>query len=157
FPVGVPVAVGDRLLVRGPSGVRAVDLKTGKDLWKADAGLSLEGILRDPGKKVQVEDWLGKYRQAGITPALVQNATKATLSCDGRHAYYVDDLPVPPPPQMIFEQQSGIQRHFGPLRNLILHNRLRAVDLSTGAVVWEAGGRAPGTPAPLADSYFLGP
>jgi outer membrane protein assembly factor BamB len=58
---------------------------------------------------------------------------------------------------MIVEQQQGVPRHFGPLRNLIHHNSLRAIDLATGKDVWQTGGRAGAVPAELADAYFLGP
>ncbi len=157
LPVNVPVAAGNRLVFRGPGGVRALDTNTGREVWRADLGLSLEGVLRDPGQKVQVEDWLGKYRAIGAQAVLMQNSALGTLSCDGKHVYAVEDLPLPPPPQMIEEQQSGMPRHFGPLRNLIHHNRLRALDLATGKVVWEIGGRPGSVPAELADAYFLGP
>ena len=157
LPVAVPVASGNRLIFRGPGGVRALDSHTGLEVWHADPGLSIEGVLRDPGKKVQIDDWRSKYRALGVQAALVQNSALGTLSCDGRHVYAVEDLPLPPPPPMIVEQQSGVPRHFGPLRNLIHHNRLRALDLGTGAVVWEIGGRAGAAPAELADAYFLGP
>jgi outer membrane protein assembly factor BamB/tetratricopeptide (TPR) repeat protein len=156
LPVGVPVASGNRIVFRGVGGVRAVDTTTGREVWRAP-GLSLEGVLHDSGKKVQIEDWFGKYRALGAQPALTQNFALGTLSCDGRNVYVVEDLPLPPPPQMIFEMQSGVPRHFGPLRDLIHHNRLRAVDLATGAVAWETGGRPGMVPAELADSYFLGP
>ena len=104
-----------------------------------------------------MEDWFGKYFPLGTRPPLTQNSALGTLSSDGRNVYAVEDLPLPPPPQMIAEQQSGQPRHFGPLRNLVLHNRLRALDLMTGAVVWQVGGRPNEAAAALADVYFLGP
>ncbi|HXG11688.1 MAG TPA: PQQ-binding-like beta-propeller repeat protein, partial [Gemmataceae bacterium] len=45
-------------------------------------------------------------------------------------------------------------RHFGPLRDHLYFNRLRAIDLETGKIIWEVGGRGDGE---LADCYFLGP
>ena len=157
LPVGVPIAVGNRIVFRGAA-VSAPSMPTRvKEVWRADPGLSLEGVLGNAGQKVQIEDWRSKYAATNSQAALVQNAALGTLSSDGRHVYAVEDLPLPPPPQMIVEQQSGQPRHFGPLRDLIHHNRLRALDLTTGAVVWEIGGRAGAVPAELADVYFLGP
>src|SRR5262249_54296918 len=59
----------------------------------------------------------------------------------------------------------GVRLSFAPeMTDAVYHSRLLALDLETGKVVWERGGRAPlptaerkGGKEDLADTYFLGP
>ena len=94
--------------------------------------------MADPGKKVQAEDWLRRF-YIGAWNVLFENSVIGTLSSDGRQVYAVEDLPLPPPTIQIQSLQEGTPRYFGPLRDAVYHNRLRALDLATGKVVWELG------------------
>ncbi len=164
-PASSPVAAGGKLIYRGHDGVRALDPADGREVWAAPMPLSLEAVYRDPGKKVQVQDWLRRY--AGFHHLLFDNSVLGCLSADARRVYAVEDLPIPPHPNLHIEKQSGYKRFFGPLTDAVQHNRLRALDLETGQLVWEVGGRTPApaknkpkTPAPaidLNDAFFLGP
>lgn len=185
-----PVAVGGKVVYRSYAGVHAIDLATGREVWNSPSPLSYEGILADPGKKVQIEDWMRRYEGAaqpthrGINlgvaggglagiggglggdfqgrPApyrshaslLFENSVVGRLSTDGRRVYVVEDLPLPPHPDEMELMKGGIARHFGPLRDAVYHNRLRAIDLDTGKTTWEVGGRGAGA---LNDCFFLGP
>lgn len=241
LPALFPVASGNKIVFRSYAGLHAVDIKTGQELWRAPLSLSYESVLNDPGKKVQVEQWMRMYAaQGGVSlrvpppiglgrgfaplafaggiggiggfgagfggfnpgvgfvgfgPApgnfapigfgrgpipppfppplptefgdvpppsvpswagtmLFSNCVQGTISTDRRRVYAVDDLPMPPPQEMIQEMLGGVPKHFGPLRELLYHNRLRAIDMETGKLTWEVGGRGKGD---LDDCYFLGP
>jgi outer membrane protein assembly factor BamB len=143
LPAGVPLVIEERIVFRSTTGVEAVDADSGRTLWRAPDPLGLEAILADPGRKVQVRNWFDLYgRDRGL---LLANSTLGTLSSDGRRVFAVEDLPLPPHPSL---QQQGEPRSLGPLRHAAGHNRLRALDLATGAMVWEVGGPAPVPPAP---------
>src|SRR5262249_38322933 len=61
-------------------------------------------------------------------------------------------------PQQMFEHVSEMRKHyFSTLKDALYHNTLRALDVRTGAVVWQAGGRDRAVPSDLRDAYFLGP
>jgi outer membrane protein assembly factor BamB len=160
IPPGVPLVAGGRLVYRSHAGVHAVDLAGGGEAWFAPSPLSLEGVQLDPGRKVQLEDWFkSHYLKSNAGRTLFANSTLGTLSADARHVYAVEDLQLPPFPPRVLEMLAGTPRYFGPLKDALYHNRLRAIDLNTGAVVWEVGGRAvKGKPqGPLDDAHFLGP
>src|SRR5207302_1778309 len=126
--------------------------------------------LSEPGKKVSVKAWLPLYcrsangvqivRAGGMiafvprdpleqpsdshaVPSLIyENTALGTLSSDSSRVYAVEDLAVPPHPSLLQEPQPGVRRPLGPLGSALHFNRLVAVDLETGKVVWQLGGRA---------------
>ena len=51
----------------------------------------------------------------------------------------------------------GRRTSFSTLKEPIYHNRLLAVDVQSGRVVWKIGGRGREVPAELREAYFLGP
>ena len=156
LPTTTPLSVDGRLILRIPAGIEARDQATGKLLWRTPLPLSLESILANPGRKVQLEHWLRLYDNA--QHLLTNNSVLSTLSSDGRLIYAVDDLPVPPNPTQIMEMQAGVKKHyFSTLKDAIYHNRLVALDATTGTVAWSVGGREKTVPAALRDAYFLGP
>jgi outer membrane protein assembly factor BamB len=244
LPGAFPITAGGKVVYRSYGGIHAVDLKTGKLLWTVTMPLSLEGCLRDVGKKVHLKSWLNLYTANGngftgqlgilggpgifpggnpagiggfagfggvppgggalglggggalglggglppgagalgfgggalgalggvppgtgmvpvggsldIAPSLLfENSLVGTLSSDSRRVYAVEDLAVPPAP-MLFQQEQAGQPHppFGPLEAAVQHSRLLAIDLETGKVIWEIGGRGK---EELEDCFFLGP
>ena len=155
LPAAVPIAIGDRVVYRSAFGVHALDAKTGKELWRRASPLSLDGIVRDPGKKVQLEYWF-KSQYMTMRTALYENSVLGTLSSDGNKVYEIEDLALPPHPSQIMMDQNGQKRYFGPLKDAIYHNTLRALDLATGEVAWEVGGMKASTKE-LAECFFLGP
>jgi outer membrane protein assembly factor BamB/tetratricopeptide (TPR) repeat protein len=152
IPGAVPLAVGGRIVYRGADGIHALDADSGREVWQAASPLSLDALLREPGKKVQLQHWFGLYGPARAMPnpnredlldvrsLLYENSTLGTLASDGRSVYAVEDVPLPPSPELILLQMSGQTRSLGPLRNDVQQNRLRAIDLATGQVRWEVGG-----------------
>ena len=141
------------VVCRDYGGVRAVDPATGRTVGHALSPLSLDAADRDrdKGKLVQLHQWL--RREGSEWAPLVENSTLGTLSADGRLVYAVEDLPVPPPASVVNPPLPGARPLFGPRTDAVFHNRLRALDPTSGSVVWEVGGRAgghgaDGTPVP---------
>ncbi len=122
-------------------------------------------MLKDDNQRLQLlSQWLPKY--AGLPSLLDENATLGALSSDGRHVFYIEDVPVPAHPNDVIalQQPQGPQGighpYFSSLEETLYHNRLRAVDAQTGEFCWEVGAweRAASAPPPeLANVFFLGP
>ncbi|HVS37165.1 MAG TPA: PQQ-binding-like beta-propeller repeat protein [Gemmataceae bacterium] len=170
LPGFVPLAVGGKIIYRGPDGLHALDAETGKPVWQHAAppgrpSLSLAALLKDDNQRLQLlHQWLPKY--GGLPSLLDENATLGTLSSDGRHVFYIEDVPVPANPNDVFSLQQQLGQpgagrpYFSSLEETLYHNRLRAVDAATGEFRWEVGGwdRAPNRPpAAFANVFFLGP
>ncbi len=159
LPGSVPIARAGRLFYRSAQGVHALDISTGHELWRVESPLALDTLLQDPGKAVQLQNWLSSYLTPGAqgrnaAALLCENLAVGTLSCDGRYVYQLEDLPLPPNPNFLQMTMPGAKPMFGPLRNLVKFNRLRAIDLFTGEVAWEQGEAGAGE---LTQGYFLGP
>jgi outer membrane protein assembly factor BamB len=166
LPAATPIALDGKLIYRGSDGLRALDARTGRPLWHRPSSLALDSILGNAGQKVQVKNWL--HVSGPAAAALVENTTIGTLSGEGRRVYAVEDLPLPPPPELL-QNDAGLPVSFGlgPMRHFVGYNCLRALDPNTGKLVWEAGGpsgrnpkseiRNPKSDGPLRDAYFLGP
>ncbi len=154
LPGFYPTALPGRVVYRSHSGLHAVDPLSGRELWPRVASpLSLDAIAADAGKAVHVRNWLQAiYGDAAHFP--IEGSALGCLSSDGRRAYAVEDVAVPPPTEAVLQVQGGVPPA-GPrdLVQALFANRLRAIDLDTGAVVWEKGGRGPGD---LQNSFFLG-
>jgi outer membrane protein assembly factor BamB/tetratricopeptide (TPR) repeat protein len=151
-----PIAVPGRVVYRSHSGVHALDPATGRELWKAASPLALDAIADRASTAVTVQHWLAQPSYVGnYAPLPVESALLGCLSCDGQRVYAVEDLAVPPPPEITSPAQFGLPPTGGPaaLVRALAANQLRALDLSTGAVLWEKGGRGAGA---LCDSFFLG-
>ncbi len=126
-------------------------------------------MLKDDNQRLQLlRQWLPKY--AGLPSLLDENATLGTLSSDGRHVFFVEDVPVPAHPNDVIQltqaaapppgQPATPRPWFSSLEETLYHNRLRCVDVATGEFRWEIGGwdRAGVPVAPeLANVFFLGP
>jgi outer membrane protein assembly factor BamB/tetratricopeptide (TPR) repeat protein len=161
LPAFHPLAIGDRVVCRGHDGVHAFDVATGRSLWKAASPLSLDAILNDPtfNKTVSFKEWVRLHGNA--RELIVQNSVLGTLSSDGNRVYAVEDLPLPPPalfaPLPAEAQPNGPvpPRGMGPLKGYFHHNKLRALDLTSGRIAWEIGGQ--GGKGLVNDAYFLGP
>ena len=157
LPVGVPIAVGNRIVFRGAGGVCALDANTGQG-----------GVACRPGP--QPRRRLGQRGPEGADRGLAEQIRRHEFpGCSGaeRGAGHLEQRrPArlrrrrPAATAAATDDRRAAVRSAAPLRplrDLIHHNRLRALDLTTGAVAWEIGGRAGAVPAELADVYFLGP
>jgi outer membrane protein assembly factor BamB len=161
LPGFVPIAVGGKVIYRGPDGLHALDAESGKELWRHVPPMCLDTLLKDDQKKWQLRRWLALYR--GFPALLNDNATLGTLSSDGRRVYFVEDLPAPPHPSDLanLQDQGGLGKHwFSTAEGNLHHNRLRAVDVQTGQLRWEIGAwqKDPRRELlePLSNAFFLG-
>ncbi|HEY1376304.1 MAG TPA: PQQ-binding-like beta-propeller repeat protein, partial [Gemmataceae bacterium] len=183
LPAFFPVAANGRLLFRTYDGVHAVSLRdadtadghrhAGEMLWRSKAdGSLLEMVARPDKKNVLVEQWYTPFyhNQAQGPPGVFfENSTIGSLSHDGKLVYFVDDLAVPPHPNMVAQANFGNHINYGPFTDQVNYNLLRAVEIDTGKLVWTLGRRNKGpakekddakeTVAGLEylDSFFLGP
>jgi outer membrane protein assembly factor BamB len=156
IPGAVPIAVVGKVIFRDFGGVRALDAETGRPLWRTASPLSLDALLGDSNRRQQLLRWFGLY--GNVRGVLYENYTLGALSSDGSRVYAVEDLALPPHPQQMFEYVSEVRKHyFSTLTDALFYNTLRALDVHTGAVLWEVGGRSRAVPADLRDAYFLGP
>jgi outer membrane protein assembly factor BamB len=150
-----PIAAGGKLLYRSYWGIHAIDLKTGDLAWKSKSSLGLDVLMADrTGKMQAIQSWLGSYQQSGRQSLLFENSTLGTLSTDNQRVYVIDDLALPPPPnqgQFDLNNQYIPNNQFGALA---FQNRLQAIDLESGKLLWELNGK--GDTSDLSDSYFLG-
>jgi outer membrane protein assembly factor BamB len=146
YPIGVP----GRIVCRSHAGIHALDPVNGIQLWGVSSPLGLDGIAKKSGRAVFVRSWLeAMYGDAFHFP--IEGSALGCLSTDGQRVYAVEDLAVPPPADLI-QQYIGGGPIPGPFdRATLMSNRLRALDLDDGKVVWEIGGRGD-----LQNSFFLG-
>jgi outer membrane protein assembly factor BamB len=155
LPGFYPIAGPGRVVYRSHGGVHALDPAGGRELWKVASPLGLEALADSSGKAVTVtRSWLPQatYNNDAYHFA-AENSALGRLSADGERVYAVEDLAVPPPPEITLPPQPGMPSPGGPLRDALFANRLRAIDLETGEVAWEKGGRGTGD---LHNSFFLG-
>ena len=144
LPAATPIGVGDRLFYRSALGVHALDAKTGKELWRTRSPLGLDSIVRDRttshnGKYVQLEDWfMRRYVTMRTAPVRKLNARHAQQRRQQGIRHRRPAAAAVPAADS--DGSTGPEALFGPLKDAIYHNKLRALDVATGAVVWEAGG-----------------
>jgi outer membrane protein assembly factor BamB len=155
LPGYYPIAVPGRIVYRSHGGVHAVDPASGRELWHRSSPLSLEAITAESGKRLTVHsNWLGQPSYGGDAFHFVlEDSALGRLSSDGARVYAIEDLAVPPPPEVVQPAQFGLPPPGGP-RDLLLAlagNRLCALDLDTGERIWEQGGRGD-----LQGHFFLG-
>lgn len=171
FPVTANVttktgATKSVIIYRNYWGIFAVDLKTAKTQWYSPSAWSLEKMLErgpDARKSQAINQWLQYYVDQQQRPQLVfENSVYGTLSTDNTYVYAVEDLAVPPPPQMPMygwggPGMPGPGAQYGEeLGKALVHSKLHAYNLARGgALAWEIGGV--GEKNELSDSFFLGP
>ncbi|MFO0926753.1 MAG: PQQ-binding-like beta-propeller repeat protein [Gemmataceae bacterium] len=169
-PVTATMARGDKkvplLIYRSHWGIHVVNMTTGKFVWDSKSDWSLDAVLgatgreRDSQKVSAYTTWLGHYLQSSVRPQMLfENSVLNTLSADNKMVYAVEDLPLPPPQQMMLIDTrfaSGVSNNWGAeVTAAVGHNRLQAFDLNKdGKLAWELGGKDDNVP--LADTHFLG-
>lgn len=154
LPAFFPVAGGGKLVFRSYFGVHAVDLKTGKLQWEQESYSSIDSMVKNPRKMVQLNQWIPMYLNGGNQSILFENSTLGTLSTDNQLVFAVDDLALPPHPQFLQQFMWGGRPNYGELEDAVNHNKLVAIELETGKLKWQLGGR--GEKGELNDSFFLG-
>jgi outer membrane protein assembly factor BamB len=150
------------LIYKDYFGITARDLRTGNLSWFAHSDLSLQGLLSSSDNKSAVGSWLGYY-QNQHPQMIFENSTYGTLSTDGQFVYSVEDLAVPPQPQMNGNPMfinPGMNPNIGTNKNLETassHSTLQAfsLDKNSGKLTWIVG--TDSEKDPLTDHFFLGP
>lgn len=159
-----PIATRGKIIYRNYKSITAVDAKTGDLFWRSDCVAALDKLLHDSQKKPAVQDWYQNFHVRATSPTvLFDNSMIGTLSTDNVRVYAVDDLGIPPSPGV---QNGGWPGGFNgggqaipaspDLVALMQHNRLVAIEIDSGKILWELGDPARDY-SPLAGSFFLGP
>ncbi len=160
LPSNYPLVIEGKAVFRTLSRIRAVDLKSGRNLWESAAVdpayadlFALEPPTRwdDLEKKVDhssVFSPLTKWHQALIETRTRSDRSVGTLSSDGQRVFFLDACGVASP--------RGATGVYGTKSNVPnLWNRLCALELATGKALWEIG--APISPdEPTTGEFFLG-
>ncbi len=158
LPVGQPLIVGDRAVMRTLDRVRAVDVVTGSLLWESfqqDSAFAEQFNL--PGAKKalnfprsDIRCPVNQAQEALLLARTRLDRTTSTLSSDGERVYFVSGGGV---------ASRATNLGMARLREVIPKgsNTLRAVDLATGRLAWEVGGASDTPRLPGAGRFFLGP
>jgi outer membrane protein assembly factor BamB/tetratricopeptide (TPR) repeat protein len=157
-PVVVTITTADGkqksfAVFRSYGGVHAVEVKSGKIAWVSPSVWSLERMLGDGQKRKAVQEWVGHFKDgAGRPDVLLGNANLGTMSSDGSRVYYIDDLQVP------FDA-AKFRVIRGALVPGVSANKLQAVQVASGKLLWELGGDGPalaGQKHDFRNTHFLG-
>jgi outer membrane protein assembly factor BamB/tetratricopeptide (TPR) repeat protein len=151
------------LVYRSWGGVHAVNVKTGETMWIGNSDMSLDTV-NGPGGQVNFRNAYNNFINnfSSLRPQmLLENSVLGSLSADSRFVYAVDDMPIPPPANMVNPGfpgggfPGGMPGGFDKaVTDAINSNRLQAYHIAGGRLAWEIGGS--GDPKdPIADSYFL--
>jgi outer membrane protein assembly factor BamB/tetratricopeptide (TPR) repeat protein len=179
LPAFFPVATNGRVIFRAYDGVYCVatkednsvdpPIKVGEKVWRVECDFSLYGMVSETSRRREMEERLWPmYRPNGPYGIFFENGLIGSLSHDGTNVYFVDDMAVPPHPAQIQQfAMNGQPPMYGPFADWVFHNRLVAVNIETGKLVWKAGERSqgakpeenpnkqPGAAELLTDCHFL--
>jgi outer membrane protein assembly factor BamB len=151
-----PLVVGETIVVRTATSVRALDFTTGELLWEAPFVDALRHLIEHHPGDADKQKY-AEFVQRGLELRLWQDATFGTMSTDGERVFGIEELPF------------GLG---GDYRRLVVlpdgrrrldpgtkksYNLLTAYDLKSGKIRWEAGGPPGEVVTPLAGAFFLGP
>jgi outer membrane protein assembly factor BamB len=163
-----PLVVQGKVVVKGQSGLIAVDARTGQMLWKATSPLDLDVLLRQRSSGTldtlyaqhiaegpALQEGAGadafRYYQYGLCRV---NSVTGALSSDGSRVFAIDDLPVHPTQSLVRAAAQDALRLPVPYNTAVRQNHLRAFDVFNGRLLWETGGAGK---SELQDVLFLGP
>lgn len=150
-----PLVVGQTIVARTATEVRAIDLSTGNVRWRAALEDPLQSYLAsiDGERNKQSEDIV----QRGLGRRLWEDIAFGSMSSDGRNVYGLEGMPfhLGADSQAVLVLPNG-RRQLDPgfLKN---YNLLTAYDLASGKILWEAGGPPGNADNPLAGAFFVGP
>jgi outer membrane protein assembly factor BamB len=151
---GLPWKVEDVVLMRTATNLLAVDLLTGKRLWRVDVDDPLEAI--GSASSPAGPQTPSPQQASQMAYRLWDDATYGMLSSDGRYVYSVEDLPWGPAVgqstrRVILPGGTQNPEARPPL------NRLTAHDVRTGKLKWHLGGADDQFALRQAETFFLGP
>ncbi|HLW65198.1 MAG TPA: PQQ-binding-like beta-propeller repeat protein, partial [Gemmataceae bacterium] len=150
LPGFFPIAAANRLIFRTYNGVCAVAIKddpkagfkAGELDWASPCDVSLQMMAGDASGRATLEGWMTQYyMQVGqiLTGILFENAQVGTLSHDNQFVYVVEDMAVPPHPNMVQFGFNGNPAAFGNFSERVMFSKLKALDLQSGSLKWEIG------------------
>jgi outer membrane protein assembly factor BamB len=148
------------VIYRSYFGIHAVNAINGKLHWETPSTLSIDNVAHDQQKWASMAGWIGSYGMGGSNP-LFENSTLGSLSTDNTYVYVIEDLAVPPHPNITMQMQmnGGRMNLGGGLNDFLHYNRLQAFELDSGKIKWELGGLGAdsrnGDKGELNDSFFL--
>jgi outer membrane protein assembly factor BamB len=150
-----PLVVGQTVLFRTATGLRAVDFATGAARWEAplDDALATFLLCANGERKSKSSDMMKR----GLAKRLWEEHAFGAMSSDGRLVFGLEGMPfdLGADNQIMTVLPNG--RRQLPPGALTSYNLLCAYDIATGKLKWEVGG-PPGTAGNrLAGAYFLGP
>jgi outer membrane protein assembly factor BamB len=157
LPAFFPIAAPGKLIVRTYEGIFAYALrddpaqeqKAGELLWGQSDDYGLLAMARDPALLSQAVDpilWRQGYRQVGPRGVFYENSLIGSLSHDGKRAYFIDDLALPPHPSAAANAAGfggaappSVFASHEKFNKAIHANMLKAVNLETGKLEWILG------------------
>ena len=173
MPGFFPIASQGIMVYRSHRDIRAIALKdlnltyregvfkfkAGEIIWKSlDMDRSLAMLLEKNGTRPKAEQWLDNYNQVpGFNSLLYDNTLVGTLMTDHRNVYAINDLAVPPHPN-VFHQFAFNNPQFNPgqeLKQKLIQNQLVAYDLFSGRLAWELNSSEGAEDPDFKNSHFL--
>lgn len=161
LPAATPVIVDDRVIVRTPFGIRALELQSGELLWE---------VTRPDSRLRSAIDMLTTRNQDRRSPLstgslhltdpraplfhqMVRTNTAAQMAVNGRTLFVIDECSGATWRDEVYAAQDPFY--------VVPPNFIRAYDVETGLFLWEAGGQTQKSVRPrsgnsLAGFYFLG-
>jgi outer membrane protein assembly factor BamB len=159
IPAAAPIVHGETVVLRSLLGLVAVDRATGGLRWRAvlsDPQLqrSRQAIDAQPQRSQTDGESVQEARlNALLRDGLFRDATRGSLSTDGRWVYAIepDDVPISAIPE-----QARFGFRPGPTPPPPT-NKLVVYELAGGRLVMEIGGQREEPALPFGGAYFLGP
>src|SRR5262249_21395978 len=141
LPAFFSITTKDLVICRTYRGVRAINLKDGSTAWMSESVNALDRITQEPARNTAAQQWLQTAAQLGRLSLLYENANVGCLSTDNQRVYVVDDIQLPLPLPMANPFGGVPTPTPAALADALTGNRLQAIDLTTGKLLWELSGR----------------
>jgi outer membrane protein assembly factor BamB len=157
YPAATPLAVKGQIIFRTPAGVRSVSADDGSMLWEITSPDSRLQQAVSEVRRIQRGSSPNRLPaiQSGLADDFLNQLTRSCpdsqISTDGKTLFVVEDSV-----RLGFSRVSGLG--IGGASSPLPANYIRAYDLASGLLRWEAGGQRAVTLSPnlLAGFYFLG-
>ena len=144
LPAGQPLVVDNRLILRGMYETTAIDVRTGKRLWRsADADYRLPTSIASPFRNFAVYGGYAPSSRFALRILLWHDRISHGMSSDGKRLFTVEGLELTPygPYSPLGRGQRNIQIGNKTVEDPRARpgNSLVARDVRTGQVLWRAG------------------
>lgn len=149
------LVIGELLIQRTPTDLKAIDRHTGELRWKFPADNALEHVLHfaNTGRR----DRFAEAIKSGLERRLWEDTAWGALSSNGRLVFAVEDLgfDLGVDYQRIATRMDGTRQLDGAAYQRA--NAISAYDIDTGKLVWQTGEVFGESSAAVQDGRFLGP